>query len=126
MRPTSMRYLAVLVLLSMGVACASGAGAPAGGIEGRVMTGPTCPVEREGSPCPPGVWTGTVRATSSDGAAHESATGSDGSYRLALEPGTYTVTAVVEGAGPPSAKPVTVTVGSTMQRLDLQVDTGIR
>ena len=69
---------------------------------------------------------GRSRATSSDGAAHESATGSDGSYRLALEPGTYTVTAVVEGTGPPIAEPVTVTVGSTMQRLDLQVDTGIR
>jgi hypothetical protein len=121
-----MRRLAVLVVLSICVACASGAGSPAGGIEGHVTTGPTCPVEREGSPCPPGIWTGTVRATSSDGAAHESTTSSDGSYLLALAPGTYTVIPVVEGAGPPTAKPVTVTVGSTMQRLDLQVDSGIR
>jgi hypothetical protein len=121
-----MRHVAILAVLSICIGCASGAGAPAGGIEGRVTTGPTCPVQREGSPCPPGTWTGTVRATSSDGATHESTTGSDGSYRLALEPGTYTVTAVVEGAGPPFAEPVTVTVGSTMQRLDLQVDTGIR
>ncbi len=121
-----MRHVAILAVLSICVACGSGAGAPAGGIEGRVTTGPTCPVQREDSPCPPGIWTGTVRATSSDGAAHESTTGSDGSYQLALEPGTYTVTAVVEGTGPPIAKPVTVTVGSTMQRLDLQVDTGIR
>jgi hypothetical protein len=121
-----MRSVAILAVLSICVGCASGAGAPVGGIEGRVTTGPTCPVQREDSPCPPGTWTGTVRATSSDGAAHDSPTGSDGTYRLTLEPGTYTVTAVVEGAGPPIAKPVTVTVGSTMQRLDLQVDTGIR
>jgi Carboxypeptidase regulatory-like domain len=121
-----MRHLVMLAVFSICVACASGVGAPAGGIEGRVTTGPTCPVQRADSPCPPGIWTGTVRATSSDGAAHESTTSSDGSYRLALEPGTYTVTAVVEGAGPPIAKPVTVTVGSTMQTLDLQVDSGIR
>ena len=121
-----MRHVAILAVLSICVACASGAGMPAGGIEGRVTTGPTCPVQREGSPCPPGIWTGTVRATSSDGAAYESATGPDGSYRLALAPGTYTVTPVVDGAGPPTAEPVTVTVGSTMQQLDLQLDSGIR
>jgi carboxypeptidase family protein len=121
-----MRRVAVIVLLSAGVACASRASAPSGGIEGRVTIGPTCPVEQLGSPCPPGVWTGTVRATSSDGAVHEVTTGSDGSYRLALAPGTYTVTPVVQTGGPPTAHPATVTVGTTMQRLDLQLDSGIR
>jgi hypothetical protein len=126
MHLTSMLRVAILVMLSVCVACASQAGAPAGGIEGRVTIGPTCPVERAGSPCPPGIWSGTVRATSSDGSVHETATASDGSYRLALAPGTYTVTPVVEGGGPPTAKPATVTVGGTMQQLDLQLDSGIR
>jgi hypothetical protein len=121
-----MRRLAILVMLSVCVACGSQAGGPAGGVQGRVTIGPTCPVERVGSPCPPGVWTGTVRATSSDGAVHETATASDGSYRLALAPGSYTVTPVVEGSGPPTAKPATVTVGATMQQLDLELDSGIR
>jgi hypothetical protein len=121
-----MRRVAILVVLSMAVACTSDAGSPSGGIEGRVTIGPTCPVEQAGSPCPPGAWTGTVRATSSDGAVHETATASDGSYRLALAPGTYTVTPVVAGGGPPTAKPATVTVGTTMQQLDLQLDSGIR
>lgn len=88
--------------------------------------GPTCPVQQAGSPCPPGMWTGTVRATSSDGAVEETITGSDGSYQLPLAPGTYTVTPVVEGSGPPTATSATVTVGTTMQQLDLQLDSGIR
>jgi len=121
-----MRRVAVLVVLVVAVSCASNAGAPSGGIEGQVTIGPTCPVERAGSPCPPGMWSGTVRATSSDGTVHETTAGSDGSYRLALAPGTYTVTPVVEGGGPPTAKPVTVTVTTAMQQLDLQLDSGIR
>jgi hypothetical protein len=120
-----MRLVAALALLVC-MACASHPAAPAGGIEGQVTVGPTCPVEQAGSPCPPGTWTGTVRATSSDGSVHDTATGADGSYRLALAPGTYTVAPVVEGAVPPTARPATVTVGTTMQQLDLELDSGIR
>jgi len=121
------RTLLVAIVVAFLVSCASGAASPpGGGIEGTVTAGPTCPVEIQGSPCPPGVWTGTVRATASDGAAHETQTDADGRYRLALAPGTYTVAPVIEGSGPPIAKPVTVTVGDAMQQLDLQVDTGIR
>jgi len=121
-----MRRAALLMVLVLAAACASTAGAPSGGIEGRVTIGPTCPVKRAGSPCPPGAWSGTVRATASDGSVHDTTTSTDGSYQLALAPGTYTVTPVVEGGGPPTAKPLTVTVGSAMQQLDLQLDSGIR
>ncbi len=122
-----MRRAAVLMVLVLAAACASNAGsAPSGGIEGHVTIGPTCPVEREGSPCPPGTWSGTVRATASDGSVQDTVTAADGSYQLALAPGTYTVTPVVAGAGPPIAKPVTVSVTSVMQQLDLQLDSGIR
>jgi hypothetical protein len=121
-----MRRAALLMVLVLTAACASNAGAPSGGIEGRVTIGPTCPVEREGSPCPPGTWSGTVRATASDGSQHNTTTSTDGYYRLALAPGTYTVAPVVEGSGPPTAKLVTVTVGSAMQQIDLQLDSGIR
>jgi hypothetical protein len=117
---------ALIALVVVASACGSGAGAPTGGVDGRVTIGPTCPVEREGSPCPPGVWTGTVRATSSDGDLHDTTTGAEGSYELKLPPGTYTVTPVLDGPGPPSARPQTVTVGTTMQHLDLQLDSGIR
>jgi hypothetical protein len=122
-----MRRAAVLMLLVLVTACASNAGsAPSGGIEGHVTIGPMCPVEREGSPCPPGAWSGTVRATAPDGSVYDTATSVDGSYRLALAPGTYTVMPVVNGGGPPTAKPATVTVTTAMQQLDLQLDSGIR
>ena len=121
-----MRTVALAVVTAALVACASSAQTATGGIEGTVTTGPTCPVEVQGSPCPPGVWTGTVRATAADGSTHETLTDAAGHYQLALDPGTYTVVPVLEGAGPPTAKPVTVTVGEPMQQLDLQVDTGIR
>jgi hypothetical protein len=121
-----MRRAAIVLVLTVCAACGSPAGRPTGGIEGRVTVGPTCPVEQAGSPCVPSIWTGTVRATSSDGAVHDTTTGSDGSYQLALVPGTYTVTPVVEAGGPRTARLATVTVESAMQQLDLELDSGIR
>ena len=116
--------LVMVLLLS---ACSSGAGAPTGGIQGTVTAGPTCPVETQNSPCPPGVWTGTVRATAADGTSTEAQTDENGRFVLPLSAGSYTVAPVVADSGPPTAKPVTVTVGEgVMQTVDLEVDTGIR
>jgi hypothetical protein len=121
-----MRTIATLVLVASLAACARHAETPSGGIEGTVTAGPTCPVERAGSPCPLAPWTGTVRATAADGATYEASTNASGAYRLPLPDGTYSVTPVV-GNGPPTASPVSVTIaGATMRTLDLQVDTGIR
>ncbi len=121
-----MRRFGIIALLVLFAACASAPGTPTGGIRGRVTIGPTCPVERQGSPCPPNAWTGTVRATSADGDVHDATAGPDGSYELALPPGTYTVTPVVDGPGPPTARPQTVTIGTTMEQVDLRLDSGIR
>ena len=123
-----MRSVLVVIAVSMSLAaCASNAEQPSGGISGTVTAGPACPVEIAGSPCPPRVWTGTVRATASDGTTHETQTDGEGRYRLPLPDGTYEVTPVIDGGGPPTATAVSVTVtAGEMQTLDLQVDTGIR
>jgi hypothetical protein len=127
MRHTHMRLLTALTLTATLVACGSSARTQSGGVRGAVTAGPTCPVERQGSPCPPSPWSGTVRATSSGGETFETSTDAQGAYTLPLPDGTYSVVPVVEGTGPPTASPVPVTVsGGTMQTLDLQVDTGIR
>ena len=118
--------IGIVMILLLG-ACATGASAPTGGIQGTVTQGPTCPVETPNSPCPPGIWTGTVRATAADGTISETQTDANGRFVLPLSAGTYTVVPVIAGSGPPTARSVTVNVGEgVMQTVDLQVDTGIR
>jgi hypothetical protein len=124
MRTPRLLLAATIVAL---VACA-GPATPSGssGIEGQVLAGPTCPVEVEGSPCPPQPWTGTVRAVAEDGTVYEDETDAQGRYAIAMPPGTYEVVAVTEG-GPPTGVPQTVPVPDGQPlHVDLEVDTGIR
>jgi len=97
-----------------------------GSLTGRALAGPTCPVEVQGSPCPPIAWVGTVRAISAEGEVHETATDADGRFRFELPPGPYTVLPVTDDPAS-SAAPLTVTVeaGGSVS-LDLAIDTGIR
>jgi hypothetical protein len=103
----------------------SPSGAVTGGITGRVIAGPSCPVERINAPCPPkAVAMATVSAVPLGGGAGTSVvSGADGSFALALRPGTYTLNA--PGRWPKCA-PVVVTVTSHLVRHDLLCDTGIR
>ncbi len=69
--------------------------AGASGVEGIVLVGPTCPVERVDSPCadrPAAVALAAYAGTA--GAAQVVGTvtsGADGRFRLSLPPGTYTL-----------------------------------
>jgi len=123
-----MRIAAIAVLTAALVACGrSPSSATDSGIFGTVTAGPTCPVERVGSPCPPAVWTGDVQATDDDGHTFGTSTDDHGDYSLSLAPGTYQVVAVTTGGGPPFGKPTSIVVSSGVERrLDLTVDTGIR
>jgi len=122
-----MRRIAAAGLLLALIACGRTSGpASSSGIFGTVTAGPTCPVERVGSPCPPAPWVGTVRATDDTGHGTGTRTDESGNYTLTLEPGSYEVVAVTDG-GPPTGHPVTIDVRSGPPiRLDLTVDTGIR
>ena len=97
------------------------------GIRGVVLAGPQCPVVQEGSPCPdepmPNV---EVRALQSGAAIGSTRTDAEGRFELLLRPGDYVLEAVLEG-GPPSAKPVNVTVTEGgFTEVTVLVDTGIR
>jgi hypothetical protein len=122
-----MRVIATVVL-ALGLVACGGSASPASdsGIFGTVTVGPTCPVEMQMSPCPPGPWTGDVTATDANGRVVRTTTDAHGSYSLSLAPGSYQVVPVTSD-GPPSGEPTSVVVvsGST-QRVDLTVDTGIR
>jgi hypothetical protein len=122
-----MRNILAALVLVIVVACGrSSSPRTTSGIFGVVTAGPTCPVERVGSPCPPGLWTGDVRATDPGGRSVDVQTDARGNYSLTLAPGTYEVIPVTDG-GPPTGKPTSVVVvAGPPQRVDLTVDTGIR
>jgi hypothetical protein len=126
----------VALVLTLVVACKPGPGgataqtpAPATGVVGVVLAGPTCPVERAGqSPCVRPVAGATILAL--DSARNEvgrAVTDTAGAYFLRLPPGTYQIVPqAVEGLmRAPAATTVTVADGAPT-RLDLQYDTGIR
>jgi len=118
-----------LVLVALAVASCGGAGAGDGssGIRGQALSGPQCPVEVQGSPCPDLPYEGTVIATNTEtGEEFTVETDSEGRFELSLESGTYEVSIVSESS-PPFAKPQTVTVEpGSFTEIVVSVDTGIR
>lgn len=125
------RIALALVLVALAVvACgadAEGSGDGTSGIRGRAVSGPQCPVEVAGSPCPDRPYEGTVVATEADtGDAFTVETDAEGRFELPLAPGTYQVSIEAESP-PPFAKPQTVTVEhDAFTQITVTVDTGIR
>ena len=112
-------------------ACGSPATAPPAGtgIQGTVTIGPTCPVERVNSPCPPRpVAVAVVVSNTSGNEVTRFRSGADGRFKVALAPGRY----VLVGQGPSTASlprpiPVSVTVTSgSYAVVTVQFDSGIR
>lgn len=133
--PTKARLLGVasgLLLVACGAPDATDAPDPGGtarstSVTGSVQEGPTCAVEPADAPCPPTPVEGALVQLVSRGhvlaATHSTA---DGSFRLAAEPGAFTIRATATGGLPGNAsRPVTLTEGSTVP-VRLLLDTGIR
>jgi hypothetical protein len=120
---------AVLVAVVL-VGCSRGSSPSGGGqgIDGVVLAGPTCPVESAESPCPPKPLPGIrVQVLSGGDEVAEATTAGDGSFSVALEPGTYLVQAAPGQQGFMSSRPVPVTVTEgSFARVTVSVDTGIR
>lgn len=129
------RWLALSALLVV-TACAQtpgGGGDPSAGrsgVEGRVLAGPTCPVEMATSPCPARPVQTTVRvlaASPGNAAVTTFRTEEDGSFRVTLDPGDYLLVPEVEDTGALFAKPTNVTVPADgFAHVDVLLDTGIR
>ncbi len=97
-----------------------------GAVRGTVTAGPTCPVEQAGHPCPTRPVSGAVSARRTDGTTLTGTISKDGTYRVAVPVGTYTVN-VQTGSPLPRCSPVQVAVsaGATIQA-NIFCDTGIR
>jgi len=107
------------------------AGAP--GVAGRALAGPVCPVVSDppDPACDDRLVAGAVVIVrdASGAEAGRATTAADGTYAIALPPGSYTVEAQpVEGLmGTPAPQPVTVPAGASLPvQVDLPYDTGIR
>jgi len=126
-----MRRILCLILLVLASACARApieatTGADSG-VEGKVLIGPTCPVERIDEPCPDRAFSTDLlfhRANGSLAAtAHSSA---DGTFKVALAPGTYTIDGPSSQI-PPTLKPQTVVVAAhAYTTITVSFDSGIR
>jgi hypothetical protein len=128
MRRVSLLLL-LIVLLASGCGHRSELGVSGSGVKGRVTLGPTCPVERVGSPCPDQPVEAMVIALRRVGQAVGNVrTDARGAFFLPLAPGTYLVYArELTGDNPRISKfqRVTVTDGS-IASLALVIDSGIR
>ena len=97
------------------------------GIHGIVRLGPLCPVQSVASPCPDKPVEGWIGVKDSSGRWSSYRTSGDGSFSIALHPGSYQVTAREIGDNPRTSKPLSVAVRpGSFTELDLQIDTGIR
>jgi hypothetical protein len=126
------RLIASITLSIVLAACGAQVGPPTPsgtGIQGVVQSGPTCPVERINSPCPPHPLAVTVVVR--DAAGHEVArthSGADGRFKVDVAPGTYTVVGLNIGSSMlPRPIPTTVTVTSgSYASVNVEYDSGIR
>jgi hypothetical protein len=124
------RTLAAIIVTLAIAACGSQPAAPAGtGIQGVAQSGPTCPVERINSPCPPHPLATTIVVR--DAAGREVArthSAVDGHFQVDVAPGTYTVVGLNIGSSMlPRPIPTTVTVTSgRYTSVTVEYDSGIR
>jgi hypothetical protein len=130
-----MRRLVPILFVAVAISCgdaSSGGTTSDTGVRGTVMLGPLCPVEVAGTstPCPDQPVNGIVTASDEGGEVARVHTDVIGRFEMSLDPGTYTIVAVVDsdgGVGPPSPVPQTVVVREgSFTEVNLEVDTGIR
>ncbi len=96
------------------------------GIEGQILLGPTCPVQRIDSPCPDRPYEATIDVLDRSGVPVTSfRSGNDGRYRVPLPPGTYTL--APRSTAYPHGRPETVDVPpGEFAHIIITFDTGIR
>ena len=120
--------LAVGMVLAL-AACGTPAARPGTGIQGTVEVGPTCPVERINSPCPPHPVAATVLVRDGTGAeVTRFRSGSDGRFKVDLAPGSYSLVGLALGSSfLPRPIPISVTVTSgSYTAVNVEYDSGIR
>jgi len=130
-----MRFTFILFLGILLVTAHTGVGRPpktsGSGIEGEVLIGPMCPVERPDCPCPDKPFEASIQIQDQDnqGDLLTVRSGKDGRFRVKLAPGKYRLTPISPnpGAPPHAPPPQSVTVESgKYAHVTIRYDSGIR
>lgn len=98
------------------------------GVKGVAMVGPTCPVSQQGSEveCSDKPISTPIKFINQFGAATTTTSAEDGSYKIMLPPGNYTIMSGADGIYP-ALDPVRVTIeNGVYETIDLTFDSGIR
>ena len=100
------------------------------GIEGQVLIEPTCPVLREGTPCPDQPYQATIAVWNAERTekVRTFTTDEDGRFRAPLAPGEYYIDPQPPNPGAPPT-PITQTVTIPPDRfvqITIEYDSGIR
>src|SRR5436853_5758625 len=121
---------AILIgLLLTACGAASPVAAPGTGIQGMVEVGPTCPVERINSPCPPHPIAATIVIRNPQGAeVTRVQSGPDGRFKVDLVAGTYSLVGLNVGNSTlPRPIPTSATVvQGRYTAITVEYDSGIR
>lgn len=119
--------VAMAALLLAGCASDAPGAAPGGTVAGRVVSAPSCPVQRARVPCPPRPVSGaTVEAMRAGQVVASTQTDEQGSFELTLPAGRCTVRATnTGGIASTASRVLTVHAGATVT-VRLIVDSGIR
>lgn len=123
----------LVVLVALVAACSSLDASPLpsvpldSGIRGRVQLGPTCPVETRDVPCVTPYAAVLVILDADQREVARVTSDANGTFEVALGPGTYTLAPTPGGDPFPSAAPqaVSVTQGAYTE-VEINYDTGIR
>lgn len=118
-----------VVLVACGTVGTSAPPAPGtalGSVAGRVTAGPTCPVEMVGHPCPPHPVFADVEVRTGRGVIASTHSNADGTYRLQVPAGRYTIVVVPKGVFPRCAAQTANVAAASTVRANINCDTGIR
>lgn len=117
---------AAAIVLMSGCADNRNTSGHSGVVTGRILTAPTCPVQRVGQECPPRPVPGSA-VVAVEGAAIRASTHTDsaGTFHLTLPYGRYVITATNVG-GYPSTAAENVYVSGAPVQITLFLDSGIR
>jgi hypothetical protein len=108
--------------------CEAPADCTKGTLEGLVLIGPTCPVQRIDSPCPDRPYEAEIAIVDAHGdIAATVRSGTDGRFVVELPPGDYVLQARAGTTFPtaPSPQPLTILAGATVS-VTITYDSGIR